>query len=160
MDTRIGEYMILERTHDTELIKSIVSEMWDCVCEDGHDLETFDPKPDANCWVKLDDIGLYNLHPHNSSTLEIHAFILPEYRKDKSEESGKEILKWMLEKSPVQYQKVIAQVPFLYPNVKEFCMKNGFQVEGVNRLSHKKDGVLHDQWLLGITREEIKRFTQ
>ena len=52
--------------------------------------------------------------------------------------------------------KVIAQVPFLYPNVKDFCLKNGFVVEGINRLSHQKDGVIVDQWLLGITRDEIE----
>lgn len=148
--------MNLERTYNSEYIKSIVKEMWDCVCEDGHSLETFDPEPTANCWVKLDEIGLYNLHPSNSSTLEIHAFILPEHRAKHSEESGKEILKWILEKAPEQYQKVIAQVPFLYPNVKDFCVKNGFVVEGVNRLSHKKNGELVDQWWLGITRKEIK----
>ncbi len=134
--------------------------MWDNVCEDGHTMDTFDPKVHANCWVKLDEIGLYNLHPHNSSTLEIHAFILPEHREKHSEESGKEILRWILEKGPEQYEKVIAQVPFLYPNVKDFCIKNGFQIEGVNRLSHKKNGILYDQWLLGITRDEIKEAIQ
>ena len=149
--------MKLKRTFDSALIKGIVSKMWDCVCEDDHLLELFDPDVNANCWVKIDDVGLYNLHPHNSSTLEIHAFILPEHRKAKSEESGKAILKWILEESPQQYQKVIAQVPFLYPNVKDFCIKNGFQIEGINRLSHKKNGEIVDQWFLGITRDEIKR---
>jgi len=147
----------LQRTYNNELIKSVVAEMWDCVCEDGHTLDDFDPKPDENCWINIEDIGLYNLHPHNSTTLEIHAFILPNKRKENSALTGREILNWILNNAPEQYQKVIAQVPFLYPNVKDFCIKNGFQIEGINRLSHKKNGVIVDQWLLGITREEIKR---
>ncbi len=148
--------MILQRTHNSELIKSVVSTMWNSVCEDGHKIEDFDPKPEQNCWVNIEDIGLYNLHPHNSTTLEIHAFILPNKRKENSVLTGKEILKWILENAPKQYQKIIAQVPFLYPNVKDFCINNGFQIEGINRLSHKKNGKIVDQWLLGITREEIK----
>ena len=132
--------------------------MWDCVCEDGHALEEFDPEPNVNCWIKMGGYGLYCLHPHNKSTLEIHAFILPEHRKEHSLDTGKAVLKWILNESPKQYEKVIAQVPFLYTNVKDFCLKNGFQIEGVNRLSHKKNGKLINQWLLGITREEIKRF--
>jgi len=131
--------------------------MWDCVCEDGHSLKDFDPKPDENCWLSIADIGMYNLHPHNSTTLERHAFILPAKRKENAMLTGKEILKWILENAPEQYQKIIAQVPSIYPNVKDFCIKNGFQVEGINRLSHKKNGEIVDQWLLGITREEIKR---
>ena len=148
--------MKLHRTWNKELIKSVVSQMWDHVCEDGHSLDAFDPKPNENCWVSIEDIGMYNLHPHNSTTLEIHAFILPTKRKEHSKLTGQEILKWILDNAPKQYQKIIAQVPSIYPNVKDFCIKNGFQVEGVNRLSHKKNGEIVDQWLLGITREEIK----
>ena len=148
--------MKCERTFDNELIKSIVSTMWNCVCEDGHHLDDFNADVEANCWVKMGDYGLYNLHPHNSSTLEIHAFILPEFRKEQSALSGQAILKWIANEAPKQYQKVIAQVPFLYPNVRDFCFSNGFQLEGVNRLSHKKNNVLVDQWLLGITRNEIE----
>ncbi len=150
--------MKLERTYNSDIIKSIVAEMWDCVCEDGHTLEDFDPKPNLNCWIKMGDYGLYCLHPHNKSTLEIHAFILPIHREAHSLDTGREILKWILAEAPEQYQKVIAQVPRLYPNVRNFCIKNGFTLEGVNRLSHKKNDVLVDQWLLGITRKEIKGF--
>jgi len=151
--------MILERTHDVDYIKSVLAEMWDCVCEDGHTLNDYKVETEANCWIKMGDYGLYVLHPANGSTLEIHAFILPEHRKNHSLDTGKEILKWVANKSPEQYQKVIANVPHLYPNVKDFCIKNGFQIEGVNRLSHKKNGKLVDQWLLGITREEIVRLS-
>ena len=146
--------LILERTYDESYIKTIVSEMWDCVCEDGHTLEEWLPEPKANCWIRMGDCGLYCLHATNKTTLEIHAFILPEFRKEHSLQSGKEILRYICDNTT--YTKVIAQVPFLYPNVKDFCLKNGFVVEGINRLSHQKDGVIVDQWLLGITRDEIE----
>ena len=129
--------------------------MWDNVCEDGHTIEEFDPEPEANCWVAMGDYGVYCLHPHNRVTLEIHAFILPEHRKEHSEMSGKKILEWIYSEAE-QYKKVIAQIPKLYPNVRDFCLKQGFALEGINRMSHLKDGKLMDMWLMGITREEIK----
>ena len=148
--------MNITRTFDEKYIKSIVSKMWDNVCEDGHSLDDFDPQTEANCWVRVDDVGLYNLHPHNSTTLELHAFILPEKRKQYSRASCNELFRWILDKAPKQYQKIIAQVPFLYPNVKDFSLRQGFQIEGINRLSHLKHGDIHDQWLLGITIDEMK----
>ncbi len=154
--------VIAKRTTDAELIKSIVflPEIFDCISEDG--IDDFESDVNRDCWIsiKKDDlcIGIYHLHPHNSATLEIHAHILPEHRERYSIDSGKAILKWILDESPDMYQKIIAQVPKLYPNVKAFCEINGFVVEGVNRLSHRKNGTLHDQWLLGITRDEIERF--
>ena len=151
MDTSLK----LERVIDKDYIKSVLSKMWDNVCEDGHALSDFDPKVLETCWVKVGDYGLYCLHPHNKVTLEIHAFILPEHRKEQSIKTGKEILKWIY-KECEQYKKIIAQIPALYPNVKKFCLKQGFQLEGINRLSHLKNGELVDQWLLGITRDEIE----
>lgn len=157
--------MIAKRTFDYELIEKIIStpEIFDFICEDG--FEKFDQSlinTEKDCWVSIssDDlcVGVYHLHPHNSVTLEIHAHILSEHRKEHSIASGKAILQWVLDECPDNYQKIIAQVPKLYHNVKVFCEINGFKVEGVNRLSHVKNGTLHDQWLLGITREEIKSF--
>jgi RimJ/RimL family protein N-acetyltransferase len=156
----MGVVMIAERTSDKKAVEKIITlpEIFDCISEDDCDLPEIDVIKD--CWliIKVDDlcIGAYFLHPHNSTTLEIHAHILPEYRKEHAINSGSVILQWVLDECPETYQKIIAQVPKLYPNVKSFCEVNGFKVEGINRLSHRKNGVLHDQWLLGITRDEIK----
>jgi hypothetical protein len=146
----------VERTLDTGLIKDVVSKMWDNVCEDGHSFDEWDPEPESCAWLTVGECGLYSLHATNKTTLEMHAFIKPEHRKEYSDESGKAILKWILIESPAQYKKIITQVPKLYPNVKNFCLRHGFVLEGINRLSHQKNGELVDQWMFGITRDEIK----
>jgi RimJ/RimL family protein N-acetyltransferase len=148
--------MSVERTFDTCLIKSIVLEMWDNVCEDGHTIDEWDPTPDSCGWFKINDWGLYSLHAANKTTLEMHAFIRPKYRKQYSDQSGILILNYILNELPDRYKKVITEVPAIYPNVKDFCLRHGFQLEGTNRLSHQKNGVLVDQWMFGITRDEIK----
>ena len=123
---------------------------------------TINVNPDvvADCWVAIRDgdkvIGLYNLHPHNSCTLEIHAQILKEYRKEYSAATGEAVLRWIVKNAPSSYQKLIAQIPVIYENVKLFTCSQGFQVEGVNRMSYRKNGVLCDQWLLGQTMDEVE----
>jgi RimJ/RimL family protein N-acetyltransferase len=156
--------LIATRTYDSALIKNIMFEpaIFDAVAEDGKDPIDVEFDVYADCWVEIrvdeDVIGVYNLHPHNSATLEIHAHILPEFRKKYSLDSGKCILQWVLDKCPEMYQKVIAQVPVIHENVKKFCIANGFKIEGVNRMSYRKNGKLVDQTLLGITRSEIEGF--
>lgn len=154
--------MIAKRTFDVELIKSVMlhPDIFETVAEDGQEPGDFKINTDSEAWVLMfvgdDLIGVYVFHPHNSVTLEIHAHILPEFRKEHSIESGIMALKWFLENG--NYKKLIAQVPSVYKNVKNFCLNNGFRVEGINRMSHKKDGQIMDLTLLGITRQEVEDF--
>jgi len=37
-----------------------------------------------------------------------------------------------------------------------FAIQCGMKVEGKIRASFQKNGQLHDQWMLGITREELE----
>lgn len=146
----------VERTFDKKHIKNVVAQMWDCVCEDGHPIDEWEPEVEASCWIDVNSWGVYSFDAVNKTTLEMHAFIKPDCRKKHSDESGKLILKWVLDESPAQYKKIITEVPTIHPNVREFCLRHGFQEEGINRLSHQKNGVLYDQWRFGITRDEIK----
>jgi RimJ/RimL family protein N-acetyltransferase len=156
--------VIAERTFDKDVIASIMTtpDIWDTIAEDGSNIDDFSADCDGECWVLMtvdnDVIGAYNLHPHNSVTLEIHAHVLPEYRNAYSGDTGTAILQWFLDNSPNKYEKIIAQIPVIYDNVKRFTCSFGFQEEGVNRLSYKKNGNIIDQWLLGITRTEIEDF--
>lgn len=136
--------------------------IWERCAEDGQEQDKYNPETEADCWLLLETeegyIGAYNVHPHNSTTLEIHAHILPKYRKEYAFESGDLALKWILDEAPEQYQKVIAQIPVCYQNVIDFTMAHGLVKEGVNRLSTSISGILYDMWLLGITRPEIKEY--
>jgi RimJ/RimL family protein N-acetyltransferase len=154
------------RTFDDSAIEAIMfsPEIWKTCAEDGQEQEDFNPDAEADCWLILEAeegfIGAYNVHPHNCTTLEIHAHILHDFRKKYAFESGDLVLEWILNEAPDSYQKVIAQIPACYQNVIDFTLGHGFKKEGVNRLSDRVGGVLYDQWLLGITREEIGEYLE
>ncbi len=155
--------MRITRTFDPEIVKSVMlsPEIWETVAEDNQLPELFEPEMVSDCWLQVaaDDelVGLYNIHATNAVTLEIHCQILPEYREEHAKESSRHVLQWILDNAP-EYEKVIAQIPTLYPEVKHFTLNAGFQEEGLNRLSYRKNGTLYDQWLLGITKAEIEAF--
>lgn len=149
------------RTYDAALIRSIMTrpDMWRTVAEDGQTVAEYHPDVTCVCWLRVEadgeTVGLYSFNAHNSVTVEIHANILPEFRAVCSRESGLEALRWIYENAP-EYKKIISQIPVIYENVKRFTLGFGFIVEGRNRASYLKNGALHDQWLLGVTRDEVK----
>lgn len=156
--------IIAERTRDANVVRSVIAhpDIWKTISEDGHNIDEYEPNVDeSECWLMMtfegELIGLYNYHAHNSATVEVHAHVLPGHRKQHSKETGIAALKWLYENFP-GYNKVIANVPVVYENVKSFTCGCGFQVEGLNRQSYVKNGEYIDQWLLGITRAEIKEF--
>jgi len=149
----------VERTNDADLVISVMTQpsMWATVAEDGQDPDDYTPDMVGVCWIVmwcgLELIALYSLDQINAVTLEIHAQVLPEHRKGYSRATGKAALQWIVDHTDCQ--KVIAWVPALYPNVRDFTVSQGFQIEGVSRKSYLKNGELHDLTLLGITREQI-----
>ena len=151
------------RIYDAALVKRIMTspEIWETIAEDGQDPDKYDCDVDSECWLLMVDgddvIGLYNIHAHNAITCEIHAQVMPEYRATHSYETGKAALQWIFDNAQ-EYQKVIAQIPVIFENVKKFTCQFGFQVEGINRMSYLKNGEIVDQYLLGITRDEIEEF--
>lgn len=150
-----------ERTEDIDSIKAIMTHdaLWPLVSDDGMVKEDYVPNTD-DCWLLMKSgnavIGLYHIHPHNSVTLEIHAQVLPEYRKEHSKQTGEAALKWIINSAPKSYQKVIAQIPAVHMNVIKFTQSFGFQLEGLNRLADRVDGNLCDVVLLGVTRTELE----
>lgn len=150
------------RTYDSGIVKDVMTTpaLWATIAEDGQDEIDFEPEVREECWLlMLNDevlVGVYNIHALNSVTLEIHAHVLPEYRKPYSKATGYAALKWIYENAS-EYKKVIAQIPTIYENVKCFTCSFGFKEEGINRLSYLKNGEIVDQWFLGITRDEIEK---
>lgn len=114
---------------------------------------------DKDCFLTLkvgeEVAGLYILIPLSSIELEIHAHILPEFRKEHGRDLTRMVYEYIAETS---YQKVTAQVPTMFPNVVSYCKEFNMVEEGINRLSMLKDGKIHDQVRLGITKDEIISF--
>lgn len=147
------------RTYNVDLVRAVMTTpaLWDTVAEDGHDPDDYTPDMEGTCWLLMraegDVIALYALDKINTVTLEIHAQVLPEHRKEYSSATGKAALQWIVDNTDCQ--TVMAWVPAIYPNVRDFTVSQGFQIEGVSRKSYLKNGELHDRTLLGITRDEI-----
>lgn len=104
-------------------------------------------------------IGVWNLYPANTTTLNIHCNILKEHRTH-GHEASLLILNWFVNDCPSQYQKLNAEIPKVYPEVYHHTKKFGFKDEGVNRKSIMKKGKLTDQWRLGVTKKEVKAYLE
>lgn len=148
--------MIVTRCYDVDVIRSIMShpDIYDRIAEDGTP-ERQDFIPDMISFaylagvVNAEPIGVFVLHPVNGVTWECHVQVLPEYRKDYAHEFGEKCVEYCWE---LGVSKLVAQIPFLYPNVKDFALRQGFELEGINRKSYLKNGQLYDQWYLGRVR--------
>lgn len=156
----------IERTWDKELIRSILTEprIWDTIAEDGQDAGLFEVDLNQNCFLAVAHegicIGIYVLHAFNGCTLKIHANILPEYRKHFATESGEKVLEWFRDDAPEKYEKLVAMIPVIYPNVYHFTKNRGFDDEGRLVNAYRKNGELHDIHILGLERKSLKKAEQ
>lgn len=156
----MGGSLKTERTLDQDLVASVMNlpEIVETVAEDGF-TGPYIPDVENEAWLQMihdqNLIALYRLHGMNSVTVQIHAHVLPKYRKTPlSKQTGWQALEWVLENT--EAHKIIALIPSAYPNVRDFTLSFGFELEGTVKESYKKNGEIHDQWLLGITRNQIE----
>ena len=149
-----------QKTEDIEEIKSVLGHpvILEAISEDGAKLKDIDVKNETWVSIKKKDItiGIYNLVPLNAITMEVHAHVLPEYRKEYSMRTSRIFYKWFLENT--DRLKLIAIVPFFHKNVQNFLISNKFTVEGINRKSFRRNNEIMDQIMFGITRKEIEIF--
>lgn len=82
---------------------------------------------------------------------DVHIQVLPEHRKQHALTLGLEAKRWLFDYG---MEKLVAQIPFCCENVKNFALKIGFQVEGINRKRWLKKGQFWDSWYLGCLRGE------
>jgi RimJ/RimL family protein N-acetyltransferase len=148
--------MKIARTHDMDAVRQILAHpsVWPHIHDDG----ATKPAPidvDGVYWLMVDDGdigGVFLLHPHNFVTYEVHTCLLPRIWGTGSMTAGKLALEWIFENT--RCQKVITHVPANNPLALRFARRNGLKDEGVNRKSFMKGGVLLDQHVLGITKQE------
>jgi RimJ/RimL family protein N-acetyltransferase len=153
----------LRKADDVEEVDAILRdpELFARIAEDGQDDDYETPFDGHQCYLMIvkDDeaVGVWNLYPVNTVTLNIHCNLLKKHR-GLGVEASVLILEWFLTECPKQYEKLNAEIPVIYPEVYFHTKKFGFVDEGINRQSIKKHGVLVDQWRLGATKGEIKEF--
>lgn len=97
-------------------------------------------------------IGVMQLDGTTSVEITIHPYLLKN-KRHKGREMMRLFFKMFLE---TDYYKVSSQIPDCFKSVYNFAIKLGFKLEGINRLSAIRKGQIRDQYIVGITREEVE----
>ena len=99
-------------------------------------------------------IGLYQIQARGAILHEIHARILPQYRKKYSLKSSQYVVRWAFDMIP-NINVLMAYVPTAHTNVAKHAQDVGFQYCGVIRNSYMKNGKMCDQEIYSLTKEDI-----
>lgn len=99
------------------------------------------------------ETSLFMLFPRTVTMWEVHVMVMPEGRGRQAIEDGRNGLAWLFENTPCE--KVIAYIPEFNPQALLLAKRVGFVVEGTITKSFRKDGVLHDMKIVGITKEAL-----
>lgn len=97
--------------------------------------------------------GLFLFFPWNVTTYELHVAVMLNCRGRHSVIAGTMAGKWMFEHTPCR--KIITMIPKPNYPAKWLALAVGMKQEGINRKSYLRDGVLHDQYLFGICKEDV-----
>lgn len=98
-------------------------------------------------------LGLFMVHAHNCATVEVHTCLLPSAWGRRAIEAAKTCIQFIFDTT--DYVRFVTNVPQNNPLALRLAVKAGMVEYGLNPRSHRKDGVLHDQILLGISKEDL-----
>ena len=145
---------MIEVTHDVDFIVSCVTNpmVWDKLTDDGAPELYYPPLGSGIMWVRAGDDGVFLLVEQNHVTYEVHTILLPRAR-GRAVEIGKEALKWAF--ANTKAKRIITNVPETNQLALRLAKKVGFKQYGINQKSFQKNGVLHDQFVLGISKEDV-----
>lgn len=94
-------------------------------------------------------IGCYRLHQIGAITFQVHANILPSFRKKYSLTASRLLLRWASENIE-NVKKIVCYIPDCFPNIEKHCLSLGFSKEGTVKKSYLKNGRIIDQHIYGI----------
>jgi len=145
----------VERTFDVKLCLDILTDedIFDSISEDNADTHNLKVDVVNDYWVKIevdhDVIGVLQLKSMFTNCYDSHIHILPEYRRDYSEQAGELLWNWLQEN--VKGSLLYTNVPVFCSNVKRFLLRFGFTEQGILPKAWKKNGRQNDMIIL--TRE-------
>lgn len=154
--------MRISRTHDMALIASIMGHpaVWPHIHEDGAEA----PAPvvhDSLHWMLISDdqpAGVFLVHPVRAACYEVHTCLLPRIWGKGAAEAARLLIDHVF--NGIGARKLITNVPASNRPALRFAKASGLQIEGVNRASFLRNGVMEDQTMLGITYKEWKSCQQ
>lgn len=144
--------MIAQLTQSPDVVRHLV--LANSPAEDGAD--NWEPDMVRNGWLLVTEqgspLGVCQLTPWNSMTLEIHPTITRHHRRLRRHEAVAAMFDWIFNNT--RYTKLVAIIPACYKHVKRFALEMGLRVEGNISESTLRGGKLHSQWVLGMTRSQ------
>lgn len=148
--------MIVERCYDVDTIREILThpDIYARIAEDGSpSQEDYIPEMIGVAYilgiVDSEPAALMTYYPVSTITWECHVQVMPKYRKTHADEFAQKALQWAWD---MGCHKLMATIPVIYPTVKDFGLKHGFEIEGISKQSYLKNGQILDQWYLGKVR--------
>lgn len=150
--------MTFERTHDREVVRAVMAHprIYPHIADDGCPPATeFEPLEHPGVWYVLvrDEgrpLGLFVFVPQNSVCWEVHTCLLPWAWGRPAAIAAAEMARWIWEHTPCR--RIVTSVAAYNRLALRFAERAGMTEYGRNPASWLKDGKLHDQVLLGMSR--------
>lgn len=158
--------LTFERTSDFDLVRSIMTHprVYPHITDDGcPPVEEFHPSEDRMLWYILvrnagKPVGLWLFVPTNAVCWEVHTCLLPEAWGDVGREAAKRMAEWIWQYTACR--RIITNVPECNRLALRFAKAAGMLEFGRNEASFLKNGRLHAQIMLGLTKEEVNECPQ
>lgn len=152
----------LFRTENANVVRRIltVPELYEVITEDGAvPREEYQPfmHPDVYYLVAARDkkvLGMFAVHALTTTVAIGHANFLPSQwgNREQNKAIGKAAIQWVWDNT--DFKKIVTTVPVMYKHVLAYTQRIGMKREGIMRKGVLKNGELHDQYYMGISREE------
>jgi hypothetical protein len=144
-------------TDDIDFILDVVEKLDDIISDDGiyqitkENIALFLESPYVKIIIPYEneDMGFFLFVQQNKVTVELHTCILPGFAGKLVTEASalvKEVIKQ-------QYSKIITLIPVFNKPAMFMALRCGFTKEGVNKRSFLKDGIIYDQYYMGLILE-------
>lgn len=154
--------MTFERSHDWELIKSIVTHpsVYSGISDDGSPpAEQWNPKeyPLVQFVIARDGneiLGLWALAPQTSACWEVHTCLLPNAYGKRAHQAVMEFEDWVWNNTKAM--RVVTDVPEYNRVALRFSLNAGLKQFGLNPKAYMKNGKLHDVIMLGISKPGVE----
>jgi RimJ/RimL family protein N-acetyltransferase len=152
----------ITRTFDDALIKKIVThpEVYPWLSDDGSPAaENWQPTPSQAIYYVLaefdgEPVAVFMFTPQNSVCYEGHSALLPKIW-GQGAEIAVMVQRWLFENSPAQ--RIVGNAPAFNERALYYAQKAGMRRYGLNPKSYLKNGVLYDQVLVGVSKEDVCR---
>jgi hypothetical protein len=147
-----------ERSFDYELVRQIITHprLYPHLSDDhSPPPDEYQPQRHPAIWyviVRDDDelLGLWMFVPQNGVCWEVHTALLPCAWGERGQLAARLLPTWIWHAS--HCRRIVTNVPVTNRLALHFAYQAGMRVFGVNEASYQKNGVLHDQVMLGISK--------